>query len=122
MLSMQLFNSGELTELENEQLQRAIKLKTIVSMEGWGELVSILSDISQRLYPNPKEKKYKYSPWAHLEKDYTYARGGTEVVSEFLGLMTQQADIVERLNKKVEDAREAKKDDKDLYAGLRNVK
>lgn len=116
---MQLFNSGGLTDLENEQLQRAIKLKTIVSMEGWGEMVSILSDISQRLYPNPKDKIYKYNPWKQLEKDYTYARGGAEVVSEFLGLMSQQADIVERLNKKMESAREAKTDD--LYKGLRKT-
>lgn len=54
------------------------------------------------MYPNPKDKKYKYSPWEQIEKDYVYARGATELLANFLSDMTQQKDIAKNLKEQLE--------------------
>lgn len=87
---------------KNEELKKAQRLNEIVQSKGWDDVVVLLNSLSQRMYPNPKDKKYKYFPWESIEKDYTYARGGTEVVKDFISLMSQQAEIVENLSKEVE--------------------
>lgn len=115
---LNIFNSKTLSEDEVLTLKRAERLRSVMSLEGWNDIMSILTDISQRMYPNPKDKKYDLFPWKGIEKDYTYARGGTEVVKEFLSIMTQQEDIFKNLSDKAmkENSDEQRTDD--LYETL----
>lgn len=101
-----------------EDLKRAERLKTLTTMEGWSDVISLINNISQGMYPNPEEKKYDLFPWKNIEKDYTYARGGTKVASEFLSIMSQQADIAKSYQDRLKDIREEKEED--LYAQLQN--
>jgi hypothetical protein len=61
---------------------------------------TLLASLAQALYPNPKEEQY--DNWEEIAVGYTFARGGTEVVKQFLEIMRQQADIHKRLLDKKE--------------------
>lgn len=86
-----------LSPIEKDTLSQAFRLIEITKLSGWKDIQQLLSNISQRHYPDPTKKKYKYSPWEHIEKDYTFARGATEAVKEFLEVIGQQEDIAKNL-------------------------
>jgi len=115
-----IFNNKGLSDDEVRTLQRAERLRTVVTMPGWDDVVSILGDISQSMYPNPKDKKYDLFPWKGIEKDYTYARGGTEVVKEFLSVMSQQEEVYKNLYEKSMKVKDKEEDDEELYQGLQH--
>lgn len=99
-----------LTDLEKENLKKAERLRSLMSMEGWNDVVQVLADISQGFYPDPRNNKYDHFPWEGIEKDYTFARGGTEVVKKFMMFMHGQEGLYQNLIKKAE----AKEEDADL--------
>lgn len=95
-----------LTPSEQKALDQAYRLTEITKLEGWKDLQGLLSDISQKFYPDPKDKKYKYFPWEHIEKDYTFARGATEAIKEFISIMMQQEDVARNLQEKADKLNE----------------
>lgn len=92
-----------LTIPEQQTLDRAYRLIEITKLDGWKDIISILSDNSQKMYPDPSDVKYRL--WGHIEKDYTYARGGTEVVKEFINEVNQQGAVASNLQKKADKKR-----------------
>jgi hypothetical protein len=65
---------------------------------GWKQAETLLASLAQGYYPNPKDEKY--NNWEVIAVDYTFARGATEVVKQFLEIMHQQEDILRHLLEK----------------------
>ena len=82
--------------------QTAQFLMELMEHKGWELMVSLLASIAEAQYPDPKSLEYKYNPWKQIEKDYTYARGGTEVVKKFLVEMGNQEHIYKKIAEKEE--------------------
>jgi hypothetical protein len=94
-----------LTTSEQQALNRAYNLIEITKLPGWDDIQSLLSDIAQKHYPDPKDKRYQYFPWKQIEKDYTFARGATEAAKEFVTTMLQQKSIATNLQEKADKKR-----------------
>lgn len=88
---------------EKDILDLAYRLSEVTRMSGWKDMEAILSDIGQKHYPDPTKKKYDMFPWENIEKDYTFARGATEAVKEFMAVMLQQKDIAKGLQEKADE-------------------
>ena len=91
-----------LNPAEKDTLDQAYRLSEITKMSGWKDVETLLSNISQKHYPDPNNKKYDMFPWKNIEKDYTFARGATEAVKEFMAVMIQQEDIARSLQEKAD--------------------
>ncbi len=88
---------------ETEVLERAYRLIELSKQAGWKDLESIATDIAQRYYPDPTNKKYDLFPWKNIEKDYTFARGATQAVKEIMEMVGQQKEIAGNLQEKASE-------------------
>lgn len=91
-------NKYKLTDREQEMYLQSQALMQLTQAGSWSQAESLLASLAQELYPNPKD----YETSDKLIIDYTFARGATEVVKQFLQIMRQQDDIFKRLNDKLE--------------------
>lgn len=89
-----------LSKEEQALYEQAIDLIDIKKHKGFNRLTSIMAEISNSLYPKPQDDKY--STWEHLEKDYTFARGATELLQRVLIVIGQQEDILSNLMDKLQ--------------------
>ena len=58
----------------------------MMTQPGWQNLLKIASDIEKSLYPNPKD----YKTTEELTLQYTFARGGTELLKQLLSILARQ--------------------------------
>lgn len=68
--------------------------------------MNLLVQLANSKYPNPQDNKYKYNPFKHIEKDYIFAAGGTNLIQQFNSVMLQQKEIADKLRAKAESTEE----------------